>query len=65
MTANVRAWRTMLELHSSEGADMGIRRLAVAVLRLMQREAPSIFSDYEIYQAADRLEAARIAYGKG
>jgi thymidylate synthase (FAD) len=64
VTANARAWRTMLELRSSEGAELEIRRMAVAVLRLLQQEAPGFFSDFEIYQADDRREAARIAYHK-
>src|SRR5262249_17991600 len=36
VTANARAWRTMLELRSSEGAELEIRRAAVAILRLLQ-----------------------------
>jgi thymidylate synthase (FAD) len=64
VTANARAWRTMLELRSSEGAELEIRRMAVAVLRLLQREAPGFFSDFEVYAAADRREAARIGYHK-
>ena len=64
VTANARAWRTMLELRSSEGAELEIRRMAVAVLRLLQREAPGFFSDFEIYSADDRREAARISYHK-
>jgi thymidylate synthase (FAD) len=64
VTANARAWRTMLELRSSEGAEMEIRRMAVAVLRVLQAEAPGLFSDFEIYAAADRVEAARIGYHK-
>jgi thymidylate synthase (FAD) len=64
VTANARAWRTMLELRSSEGAELEIRRMAVAALRLLQREAPGFFSDFEIYVADDRREAARIAYHK-
>lgn len=64
VTANARAWRTMLELRSSEGAEMEIRRMAVAVLRLLQAEAPGLFSDFEIYTGEDRREAARIAYHK-
>jgi thymidylate synthase (FAD) len=63
-TGNARAWRTMLELRASEGAEQEIRRAAVAVLRLLQAEAPGFFSDFEIYQADDRREAARIAYHK-
>ena len=64
VTGNARAWRTMLELRSSEGAELEIRRLAVAVLRVLQAEAPAFFSDFEIYQAEDRREAARISYHK-
>ena len=64
VTANARAWRTMLELRSSEGAELEIRRMAVAALRLLQQEAPGFFSDFEIYTADDRREAARIAYHK-
>jgi thymidylate synthase (FAD) len=64
VTANARAWRTMLELRSSEGAELEIRRMAVAVLRLLQAEAPGFFSDFEIYTADDRREAARISYHK-
>lgn len=64
VTGNARAWRTMLELRSSEGAELEIRRMAVAVLRLLQREAPGLFSDFEVYVAEDRREAARISYHK-
>jgi len=64
VTANARAWRTMLELRSSEGAELEIRRCAVEIVRILQREAPGFFSDFEIYQAADRLDAARISYHK-
>jgi thymidylate synthase (FAD) len=64
VTANARAWRTMLELRSSEGAEMEIRRMAVAVLRLLQHEAPGFFADFEIYSADDRHQAARISYHK-
>ena len=64
VTGNARAWRTMLELRSSEGAELEIRRLAVLLLRVLQDEAPAFFSDFEIYEAEDRREAARIAYHK-
>jgi len=63
-TANVRAWRTMLELRASEGAEMEIRRCAIMILRVLQAEAPGFFSDFEIYAAADHVEAARVGYHK-
>jgi thymidylate synthase (FAD) len=64
VTANARAWRTMLELRAGEGADLEIRRLAVTILRTLQREAPGLFSDFEIYTADDQREAARALYHK-
>jgi thymidylate synthase (FAD) len=64
VTGNARAWRTMLELRSSEGAELEIRRMAITVLRVLQNEAPAFFSDFEIYSAADQREAARIGYHK-
>src|ERR1700757_503704 len=56
VTANARAWRTMLELRASEGAELEIRRCAIEIVRILQGEAPGFFSDFEIYQAADRLD---------
>jgi thymidylate synthase (FAD) len=64
VSGNARAWRTMLELRCGEGAELEIRRVAVASLRLLQREAGSLFSDFDIYIADDRHEAARVAYHK-
>ncbi|MEN9508251.1 MAG: hypothetical protein RLZZ621_814 [Gemmatimonadota bacterium] len=64
VTGNARAWRTMLELRSSEAAELEIRRMAIAVLHVLQAEAPAFFSDFEIYVAADRVEAAKIAHHK-
>ncbi len=64
VTGNARAWRTMLELRSSEAAEFEIRRMAVAVLRVLQHEAPGFFADFEIFTAGDRAEAARISYHK-
>ncbi len=64
VSANVRAWRTMLELRCGEGAEQEIRRMAVGVLRLLVAEAPRLFSDFEIYKAEDGAEAARVTYHK-
>ncbi len=64
VSGNARAWRTMLELRTSEGAELEIRRMAIACLHLLQREACALFSDFEIYVADDRQESARVAYHK-
>jgi thymidylate synthase (FAD) len=64
VSGNARAWRTMLELRCGEGAELEIRRMAIACLRVLTREAPALFSDFAIYVADDRQEAARVAYHK-
>jgi thymidylate synthase (FAD) len=64
VSGNARAWRTMLELRCGEGAELEIRRMAIAVLRVLQREAGALFSDFEIYVGDDKQEAARVAYHK-
>jgi len=64
VSANARAWRTMLELRCGEGAELEIRAMAVACLRALAREAPALFSDFEIYTAGDKREAARVTYHK-
>ena len=64
ITGNARAWRTMLELRTSDGAELEIRRAAIAMLRVLRSEAPVFFSDFEIYDAADRWPAARVLYHK-
>lgn len=64
VTGNARAWRTLLELRSSEAAELEIRRLAVTVIRVLQRESAAFFGDFEIYTAEDRREAARVRHSK-
>ncbi|HEX4575561.1 MAG TPA: FAD-dependent thymidylate synthase [Gemmatimonadales bacterium] len=64
VSGNARAWRTMLELRTGEGAELEIRRMAIACLRVLAREAPALFADFEIYVAEDKHEAARVSYHK-
>jgi thymidylate synthase (FAD) len=64
VSANVRAWRTMLELRLGEGAELEIRRLAVMILRVLKVEAPALFGDFEIYRGADGTDCGRVGYHK-
>jgi thymidylate synthase (FAD) len=54
----------MLELRTGEGAELEIRRMAIACLHVLQHEAVALFSDFEIYVADDKQDAARVAYHK-
>jgi thymidylate synthase (FAD) len=64
VSANTRAWRTMLEQRCGEGADREIRRLALKILRLLQDVAPAIFVDFTVYTGADGALAARPDFHK-
>ncbi len=64
VSGNVRAWRTMLELRLGEGAELEIRRMAVACLRALGQQAPAFFADFEVYRAEDGTEAGRVGYHK-
>jgi thymidylate synthase (FAD) len=64
VSGNVRAWRTMLELRLGEGAELEIRRMAVAVLEVLRAEAPALFADFELYPAADGTLCGRVSYHK-
>ena len=54
----------MLELRLGEGAELEIRRMAVACLRVLQQEAPALFADFEIYQSPEGGEAGRVGFHK-
>ena len=52
-TANARALRHFIEMRGSRHAETEIRKLAVQVLRIMQKEAPNLFGDYELLPLPD------------
>jgi thymidylate synthase (FAD) len=64
VTGNARSWRHFVEMRGSPTADVEIRRLAVAVLRLLQSEAPHIFSDLKIVPQDDGTEIVEAEYSK-
>lgn len=64
VTANARALRHFIEMRASRHADVEIRKLAVAVLRVMQREAPNLFGDYELIALPDGTHEASTTFRK-
>lgn len=64
VTGNARSWRHFVEMRGSETADVEIRRLAVALLRVLHDEAPNIFGDLGIVRAEDGTENVRTDYSK-
>lgn len=64
VTANARAWRHFIEMRGSGTADIEIRRLAAAVLQLLQGEAPSMFGDLRIVTQPDGTDTVETEYSK-
>lgn len=53
VTGNARAFRNFIEQRSSIHADVEMRTVAIEILKLLKREAPTIFSDFTITQTMD------------
>lgn len=64
VTANARALRHFIEMRASRHAEVEIRKLAVQLLRIMQQEAPRLFSDYELQPLPDGTFEATTAHRK-
>jgi thymidylate synthase (FAD) len=64
VTANARALRHFIELRASRHAEVEIRKLAVAVLRIMQQESPNLFGDYELVPLPDGTCEATTSHRK-
>jgi len=64
VTGNARALRHFIELRGSEHADVEIRKVAVAMLEILQREAPSLFGDYTLVPLSDGSFATRTDHPK-
>jgi thymidylate synthase (FAD) len=64
VTANSRALRHFIEMRGSRHADVEIRKLAIALLRVMQREAPNLFGDYELVSLPDGTYEATTPHRK-
>jgi thymidylate synthase (FAD) len=63
-TGNARALRHFIELRGSEHAEVEIRKVAVAVLKIMRQEAPNVFADYTLEPLADGTFATRTPHVK-
>lgn len=62
VTGNFRAWRHFIGARATEHADVEIRALAVACLRLLRQQAPVLFSDFQISTLSDGSEMAVSPY---
>jgi thymidylate synthase (FAD) len=64
MTGNARALRHFIELRGSEHAEVEIRKVAVELLKILQRESPSLFGDYSLVTLPDGSVATHTDHPK-
>ena len=64
VTANARGLRNFFELRGSEHAETEIRKVAVKMLKIMQKESPSMFGDYSFRPLPDGTEEANTKFKK-
>lgn len=62
MTGNFRAWRHFIRMRASIHAEPEIRRVAIAVLKILQEQAPAVFGDFRIGPGPDGSEVAEAGY---
>src|SRR5437762_1377818 len=64
VTANARALRHFVEMRGDAAADVEIRRLALAILKLLQADSPNLFGDYAIVDLPEGGQAAATSHRK-
>jgi len=53
VTANFREWRHIIDTRGSAKAQWEIRKMAITILRILRKYAPTVFSDYQIDSKLD------------
>jgi thymidylate synthase (FAD) len=64
VTANARAWRHFIEMRGDPAADVEIRKVALAVLKILQAESPNLFGDYTLIDLPGGEQAASTPHRK-
>lgn len=63
-TGNIRALRHVFNMRCAKDADVAIRRAMIQVLKIMKKQEPHLFDDFEIIKLADGSEGATPKYKK-
>jgi thymidylate synthase (FAD) len=64
VTANARALRHFIEARGDASADAEIRKVALAMLKILQVESPNLFGDYAVVDLPDGGQAATTPHRK-
>lgn len=61
VTANLREWRHIVELRGSSSAQWEIRKIAIEILKILKKHAPTVFCDFEIDKKRDVIKRINIS----
>jgi thymidylate synthase (FAD) len=56
VSANFREWRNIIELRGKAQAQWEIRRVAIAILKILNKHAPNVFGDFEVDEEKDIIK---------
>ena len=60
VTANLREWRHIVELRGAPNAQWEIRRVAIEILKILKKHAPTVFEDFEIDEEKSIIRRVKI-----
>jgi thymidylate synthase (FAD) len=61
ITANMREWRHILSLRCAPSAQWEIRKICLEILKLLKKEVPSVFADFEIQEDRESAQITNIS----
>ena len=64
VTANVRAWRHMINMRASDHAEVEIRRVFFNIYKLLKELAPKLFKDFNVVRLSDGTSCVKTIYPK-
>jgi thymidylate synthase (FAD) len=64
VTGNARALRHFIEMRGDAAADAEIRKVALAMLRILQAESPNLFGDYQVIDLPEGGQATTTPHRK-
>lgn len=59
VTANFREWRHIVELRGNPDAQWEIRRVAIEILKILKKNAPTVFEDFEIHKEDEIIKRVK------
>lgn len=64
VTANVRAWRHMINMRASDHAEVEIRRVFFKLYKLLRKASPMLFKDFKIVRLPDGTNCVKTKFPK-